>query len=422
MLVIRCGVLIDGTGNPPQHNVNIYIENGKILEITGAQSASIPDDAEIYDASRTTVMPGLIDAHTHVMWNGSPADPLNGKDGLVSELTGTATLKAYVNAKCDLEAGFTTIRDMLSLDFIDISLRNAINQGLVVGPRISACGYGLTSTGGHMDMHNGLRPNVNLGYFNNVVDSPDEARTAVRFLIKMGVDHIKINAGRGYRIKGRPILFAPEMREDILKTIVEEAHTAGRTVAAHSLGSQGELWAVNAGVNSLEHAHFINDETIQRMAEKGTFLVPTMTHCVRNTLDIRKKLPKDQWPNDLILNAYDSMYRVIPKAFKLGVRIATGTDAGADLVPHGSNAMELQLLTTIGMTPMQAIVAATSSSAELLDMADLTGTLKKGRYADILVVRGDPLKDIQLLQDRKNILSVFKEGQLVVDHRNSKEE
>jgi imidazolonepropionase-like amidohydrolase len=269
-----------------------------------------------------------------------------------------------------------------------------------------------------MDMRNGLRPDVRLGYFNNVVDSPAEARTAVRFLIKMGVDHIKINAGRGYRIKGRPILFAPEMREDVLKTIVEEAHTAGRKVAAHSLGSRGELWAVNAGVDSLEHAHFINDDTIQRMAEKGTFLVPTMTHCVRNTMDIRQKLPKELWPNDLILNAYDSMYRVIPKAFKLGVRIATGTDAGSDLVPHGCNAMELELLTTIGMTPMQAIVAATGSSAELLDMADLTGTIKKGHYADILIIRGDPLMDIRLLQDKKNILSVFKEGQLVVDQRN----
>jgi imidazolonepropionase-like amidohydrolase len=418
MIVIRAGFLIDGTGNLPRQNVNLYIENGRISGLSDAQASSVPDGADFYDASECTVMPGMIDAHTHVMWNGLPDDPLNGKDGLVSELTGTATLKAYVNARNDLEAGFTTLRDMLSFDFIDISLRNAINQGLVVGPRISACGYGLTSTGGHMDMRNGLRPDVNLGYFNNVVDTPDQARIAVRFLIKMGVDHIKINAGRGYRIKGRPILFAPEMREDVFKAIVEEAHTAGRTVAAHSLGSQGELWAVKAGVDSLEHAHFINDETIQLMAELGTFLVPTMTHCVRNTLDIRQKLPKELWPNDLILNAYDSMYRVIPKAFKLGVRIATGTDAGADLVPHGCNAMELELLTTIGMTPMQAIVAATRSSAELLDMADMVGTLEKGRFADLLIVRGDPLKDIRLLQEKANILSVFKEGRLVVDRRN----
>ncbi len=417
MLVLQAGRLIDGSGAQPRRNVRLYVEKGKIVDLIDAQASAIPEGAEFFDASEMTVMPGMIDAHTHVLWNGVPNDPLNGKEGLVSELTGTAALKAYANARRDLEAGFTALRDMLSFDFIDISLRNAINQGLVEGPRISACGYGLTSTGGHMDFRNGLRPDVGLGYFNNVVDTPEQARIAVRTLIRMGVDHIKINAGRGYRIKGRPILFAPEMRADVLKTIVEEAHTAGRKVAAHSLGSQGELWAVRAGVDSLEHAHFIDDETIQAMAERGTFLVPTMTHCVRNTLDIRQTLPKEQWPNDLILNAYDSMYRVIPKAFKLGVRIATGTDAGSDLVPHGCNAMELELLTTIGMTPMQAIVAATRTGAELLDWADSIGTLEKGRYADLLVVKGDPLQDIRLLQEKANILSVIKEGRVVIDRR-----
>jgi imidazolonepropionase-like amidohydrolase len=417
MLVLRAGTLIDGTGSQPRKNVSIYVEKGKIIDIVEGSSAGIPDGADLYDASEFTVLPGLIDAHTHVIWNGDPENPLSSKEGLVSELTGTVTLNAYVNARHDLEAGFTTIRDMLSFDFIDISLRNAIQQGLVEGPRISACGYGLTSTGGHMDFRGGLRPDVSLGYFNNVVDTPDQARIAVRTLIRMGVDHIKINVGRGYRVKGRPMIFAPEMREPVIKTIVEEAHTAGRKVAAHSLGSIGEFWAVQAGVDSLEHAHFINDETIEAMAEKGTYLVPTMTHCVRNTIDIRKRLPEKDWPDDLILNAYDSMYRVIPKAFKLGVRIATGTDAGADLVPHGCNAMELELLTTIGMTPMQAIMAATKNAADLLDMADSIGTLEKDHFADLIVVRGDPLVDIKLLQEKSNIISVIKEGRIVVDRR-----
>ena len=417
MFVLQAGQMIDGVGAQPRQNVRLFIENGKIAGIEDVQATAIPEGADFYDASELTVMPGMIDAHVHVMWNGDPQDPLNGKEGLVSELTGTAALKAYVNARHDLEAGFTALRDMLSFDFIDISLRNAINRGVVEGPRISACGYGLTSTGGHMDLRSGLRPDVSLGYFNNVVDTPEQARSAVRFLVRMGVDHIKINAGRGYRVKGRPIIFAPEMRPDVLQTIVEEAHTAGRKVAAHSLGSQGELWAVQAGVDSLEHAHFINDKTIQAMAEHGTYLVPTMTHCVRNTQDIRQKLPVEQWPNDLILNAYDSMYRVIPKAFKAGVRIATGTDAGADLVPHGCNAMELELLTTIGMSPMQAIIAATRTGAEVLDMSDSIGTLEKGRFADILVVRGDPLNDIRALQDKQNILAVIKEGRIVVDRR-----
>jgi imidazolonepropionase-like amidohydrolase len=232
----------------------------------------------------------MIDAHVHVMWNGVPGDPLASREGMICDLPGTFALNAYANARQDLLAGFTALRDMLSYDFVDISLRNAINKGLVEGPRISACGYGLTATGGHMDLYNGLRPDVRLENFNNVVDTPEEARKAVRFLVRMGVDHIKINAGRGYRVKGRPILFAPEMRPDVLRVICEEAHTAGRKVAAHSLGSQGEYWAVEAGVDSLEHAHFIDDATIELMAERGTYLVPTMTHCVRNTMEIRKTL------------------------------------------------------------------------------------------------------------------------------------
>ena len=417
MLVIDAGQLIDGLDSRPRRNVRLFIEKDKIVDLSGIQETVIPEGAEYYDALDQTVMPGMIDAHTHIIWDGIPGDPLSGKEGLVGELTGKATLRAYANARRDLEAGFTTLRDMLSFDFIDISLRDAISQGIVDGPRISACGYGLTATGGHMDMRKGLRPDVELGYFNNIVDTPEQARIAVRQLVRMGVDHIKINVGRGYRMPGRPLVFAPEMRRDVLETVVEEAHVAGRKVAGHSLGSQGELWAVQAGIDSLEHAHFINDATIDAMAEHGTFLVPTMTHCVRNTRVIRQQLPKEQWSDDLILNAYDSMYRVIPKAFLCGVRIATGTDAGADLVPHGCNAMELELLTTIGMTSMQAIQAATSQAAELLGIAFAVGSLVKGRCADLLVVNGDPLADIHLLQEKANILSVFKDGRMLVDRR-----
>ncbi len=417
MFVLQAGQFIDGSGAAPRQNVRLYIEKGKIVDVLAAGEGSVPDGAEFYDANELTVMPGMIDAHVHVMWNGTPGDPLAGREGQVGDLPGTFALEAYANAKKDLEAGFTTLRDMLSYDFVDISLRDAINKGIVVGPRISACGYGLTATGGHMDLRSGLRPDVSLGYFNNIVDTPEQARIAVRYLVRMGVDHIKINAGRGYRVKGRPILFAPEMRLDVLQVICEEAHIAGRTVAAHSLGSDGEFWAVQAGVDSLEHAHFIDERTIALMAEKGTFLVPTMTHCARNTLDISQNLPPEAWVNNLILDAYDSMYRVIPKAFQMGVPIATGTDAGADNVPHGCNAMELELLTTIGMSPLQAIHAASGAAARLLDMADITGVLSKGLCADLLVVRGDPLQDIRLLQDPANILSVFRDGRLVVDRR-----
>ena len=149
------------------------------------------------------------------------------------------------------------------------------------------------------------------------------------------------------------------------------------------------------------------------MAERGTYLVPTMTHCVRNTLALRQNLPQEQWANNLILNAYDSMYRVIPKALRMGVRIAVGTDAEAENVPHGCNAMELELLTTIGMSPMQAIQAATRTGAQLLDMADMIGTLEKGRLADVVIIRGDPLQNIRILQDPQSIKAVIKEGRFI---------
>jgi imidazolonepropionase-like amidohydrolase len=225
----------------------------------------------------------------------------------------------------------------------------------------------------------------------------------------MGVDHIKINSGNSCRVRGRPLFMVPEMRKDVMDAICEEAHACGRRVASHSQGSESETWAVQAGVDSLEHAHFISDETLRLMAESGTFLVPTMTHCVVN---LRAN------PKEIYEIAYESMYQVIPKALQLGIRVTAGTDAGAG-VPHGSTAMELELLTTVGMTPMEAIVAATGTAAEVLDVADSVGTLEKGKLADLLVVRGNPLEDIRLLQDKANITVVMKGGRVVVSRENS---
>lgn len=418
MLVINAGKLIDGTGAPPREQVRLLVDQGRIVDVVDAGESAVPEGAQVLEAGDRVVMPGLIDAHVHVMWSGDdPVEPEGRWDAFVSELSGTRALQAYAHAKRDLLAGFTTLRDMASLEFVDIALRDAIDKGTVVGPRISACGYGLTSTGGHMDPRNGLRPDLSPGGFDNVVDTVDEARRATRYLVRTGVNHIKINVGRGYRVGGRGLFFAPEMQPDVLQTICQEAHSAGRHVAGHSLGSDGELWAVQAGIDSLEHAHFIYDETIEAMAEHQTYLVPTMTHCVRNARKIRATVPEEKWEGDLILWAYDSMYRVIPRALELGVPIAAGTDAGAFGVPHGCNAQELELLTTIGMSPMQAIVAATQTAAELLGMDHLIGTLEKNKAADLLVVQGNPLEDINLLQVPDNIEVVMKDGQVAVDRR-----
>lgn len=417
MLVIHAGTLIDGSGSAPRKDMFVLVEGNRIVDIVPRQSASVPVGAALLDATTKTVMPGLIDAHVHLIWSGRDDDPLGGDIDLFRNLPGTWALRACNHAQLQLDAGFTALRDVHSYDWADVALRDMINRGEMRGPRISAGGYGLTSTGGHMDARNGLREDIRLGYFNNVVDTPEEARRAVRFQVKMGVDHIKINVGRGYRVKGRPIKLAPEMRRDVLETIIDEAHMAGRRVAGHSLGSIGERWAVEAGIDSLEHAHFVDDETIAAMARHGTYLVPTMAHCVLNTRAIQQTLPKEQWANNLILNAYDSMYKVLHKALDAGVKVACGTDAGASNVPHGCSAIELELLATAGMSPMDAIVAATRTSADLLDMGDLTGRVAKGLWADLLVVDGDPLDDVRILQNRERIQVVIKDGEIVKDCR-----
>lgn len=407
MFIIHAGRLIDGSGNPPLLNQYILVRGDRIEDIGGINQIEAPEDAVWIDASDKTVMPGMIDTHVHIMWNVRNDFSLSSKERMITSLPGTLALQSYHHSNLCLEAGFTTLRDMGCRDFVDISLRDAILQGVVNGPRLSVCGYGLTSTGGHMDATRGLRPDIQINWFNNVVDTPDQARIATRTLIKMGVDHIKIIAGTGYQVRERPRYWAPEMRRDVMQAICEEAHTAGRTVAAHSQGSEGELWAVQSGVDCLEHGHFLTEETLDLMAEKGTFLVPTVTH---NAFGLRS-------PNRKYYEvSRASLEKVVPLALKKGVRVAAGTDSGAG-VPHGSNALELELLVELGMSPMQAIHAATGLAAEVLDMGHLTGTLQAGKYADLLVVNGSPEEDVRLLQEHQNIQLVMKSGKVLVDRR-----
>jgi imidazolonepropionase-like amidohydrolase len=415
MKVINAGLLIDGTGKSPRKSVRVYVDGRKITGIEDISSSVIPEGAEFISAEACSVLPGMIDCHVHVAFDGQDSSiPVPGGNNVTEMLPGSLAYNALVNAQNDLMAGFTAIRDMHCFDFVDISLRDAINAGKLVGPRISACGYGLTSTNGHMDFRKGLRSDVSLpGQFNNIVDTVDEARKGVRALIRMGVDHIKINVGRGHSTIRGDMLFAPEMQKEVIAAICDEAHIAGRMVAAHSLGGLGEHWAVEVGVDSLEHAHFIQQETIELMAEKSTFLVPTMTHCMRNVKIVRERLPVEERQDHFMEKAYQSMLKVLLQAVKMGVRIAVGTDAGADFVPHGSNASELEYLTNIGLSPMQSIVAATQTGSQVLGLADTLGTIEIGKQADLLIINGNPLEDISLLQDRSNLAHIMKAGELV---------
>ena len=417
MKAIDAGLLIDGSGTTARECARLLIENGRIVRIEEGWGSDLPEGCEYIRAHEQTAMPGLIDCHVHVAFDGSDSSqPVWGQNPITEMLPGTLAYRAYRHALADLHAGFTAIRDMHCFDFVDVSLRDAINAGELDGPRISASGYGLTSTNGHMDPTKGLRPDVAFtGRFNNVVDSADEARKAVRGLIKMDVDHIKINVGRGQRGIQKRLIFAPEMQLDVIQAICDEAHACGRKVAAHSLGGQGERWAVEAGVDSLEHAHFVDEDTLRAMADRGTYLVPTMTHCVRNMrieTQHEKEAPPDRPEEGFMAFAYRSMMSMLEKAIVLGVRIGLGTDAGADHVPHGSNAFELEALMMAGFSPMQALVAATRTGAEILGLEDEIGALAPGKRADLLLVDGNPLKDVRILQESAN-LRVFKDGKEV---------
>jgi imidazolonepropionase-like amidohydrolase len=413
MLAIKVGRLIDGTGRVAD-GMAILVEGEKIAKVGLTQEVEIPEGAEVIDATDKTVMPGMIDAHLHVMGDGDPRTPWVART--VQASIGTLALMSYVNAKKDLEAGFTALRDAGNRGYVDVALRNAIDEGLLQGPRMKVAGRGLTTTGGHGDATKGLAPHVSLGDSTNIVDSPDEARKATRYQIKMGADFIKIMATLSEYVRKFGGTCSQEMTFETMQAICKVAHWAGRKVGAHCHGGKGVTDAILAGLDSLEHGRFISDEQFEMMAERGVYLVPTLSPEGRAMEHGREAagLKKDEdW--EWFLRANDAMYDTVARAHRIGVKVAAGSDAAMPMVRHGENAYELELLVKAGMTPMEAIVAATKVGSEVLDMADQIGTIEEGKLADLLVVQGDPLADITILQETKRIKKVIKGGEVVVE-------
>ncbi|MBI5877261.1 MAG: amidohydrolase family protein [Chloroflexi bacterium] len=413
-LAIKAGKLIDGTGKAPLANAVILVEGTKITQVGPAHSVPIPPGARVISAANRTVMPGMVDAHVHVQGKGGS----NRRASLIAEvqeMNETVTLQAYVNMRETLEAGFTTVRDLAARSYVAIALREAINSGMVEGPRMRACGQGLCITGGHMDATR-WRPEVNIAGRTGVADSPWEFRQAARHQIKMGADCIKINACSGaHRNRHKPDEpFAQEMTLEEMKAVCDEAHKANLLVAAHTAGGQGITDAILAGVNSLEHAHWLTEEQVDLMAEHGTFCVPTLI-VVAHQLAVGKEALGASDESWAWLNmAMEAKWRSLERARKAGVKIAAGTDAGF-VVAHGQNAAEMELLVKAGLSPMEAIVAGTALSAECVDMADTVGTIEAGKFADFVFVDGDPLQDIRLLQRHECIKTVIKGGEVVVE-------
>jgi imidazolonepropionase-like amidohydrolase len=387
IVAVKAARLIDGLGGAPISNAVVLIDNDRITGV-GA-GLSVPPGAQVIDLGAATVLPGFIDCHTHV--TGQPGD--NFYEDLFKRSPIDEAITAHIYAKRTLEAGFTTIRDVGSEEFVDIALKKAINHGDIPGPRMLVAGLALSATGGHGDL-NGYSPYLSFKTFSGVADGIDAIRKLIRTDVRQGADVIKVLATAGV-LSEEDSEGAPQYSQEELDTVVQEANMWERRVAAHAHGAEGIKRAIRAGVNSVEHASFIDDEGIRLAKEKGTFLVMDiynddyiMTEYARRgypqaILEKEKRVGRTQREN-------------FRKAWKAGVKMAFGTDAG--VYPHGDNARQFAKMVEWGMTPMEAIRAATGSAAELLGWGDRIGTLQKGRFADLIAVNGDPLADITILQ------------------------
>lgn len=385
VVAIRAARLFDGTSEKIVAPGLVVVSGGTIQSVGGL---TVPPGATVIDLGDATLLPGFIDAHTHLTMDFN-AD-YNGARLL--DLTRTIpeqAIRATANARATLMAGFTTVRDVGSGQFIDVGLRNAIDAGVTPGPRMLVAVHSLGSTGGHCDEGAGFRfglLNHETGPEDGVINSPDQARYAVRFNIKYGADVIKTCASGGV-LSFTDDVDVPQLSQAELNALVEEAHTLRRRTAAHAHGAEAAKRAIRAGIDSIEHGTFLDDEALRMMHDKGVFLVPTLA--TRVGLGSSKFPPAVQAKAERAMAQQDVMVR---RALALGVRIALGTDAA--VYPHGENAREFALLAADGMSPAQALMAGTSSAAELLGLKEKIGALKPGMAADIVAVPGNPLDDI----------------------------
>jgi imidazolonepropionase-like amidohydrolase len=391
VLAIRAGTLIDGTAAAPVRNAVIVIRGDRI-EAVGPE-ARVPAGARVIDLSSYTVLPGFIDAHVHLA--SRPVGEGDWVHRAVTESEGDDALWGALHARVTLLAGFTTVRDVGGDDFADVALKRAIDAGRVAGPRMVAAGHLIGISGGHCDA-NGYAPDGLVrerGPLEGIAAGADQVREAVRLQVKYGAGVIKICATGGVLSQGDEI-GAQQMTEDEMRAAVETARLLGRRVAAHAHGNEGIKAAVRAGVTSIEHGSFLDDEAVRMMVERGTWLVPTL---MAGEAVASPQAPLPPWAAEKGRRAFDAMQHSIRLAVAGGVKIALGTDAG--VYPHGRNSREFELLVTLGgMTPAQAIQAGTMNAATLLGMERDIGSVEARKFADLVAVRGDPLADIALLQ------------------------
>ena len=389
-VIIHAGRVIDGVASEPRGRSTIRIQGDRIVSIENGWVD--PGRDEVIDLKAFTLMPGLIDMHVHLTGEGTA-------DALVKSVTLTATdaaVESTVYARKTLDAGFTTVRNVGAGGGADISLRRAINLGLVPGPRIWTARNGLSITGGHGDA-GGLRPELGREaiWQNGIVDGVPEIVKAVRYQHKYGADVIKFTATGGVLSIGDSGDLQ-QFSDEEMRAIVETAHLLGMKVAAHAHGKRGIEAAIKAGVDSIEHGTYADDETFALFRKHGTYLVPTIL-AGKTVAELAAK-PGHFHPSVQVKAATIGplMQEMFQRAHASGVKIAFGTDSGVSV--HGENAREFGYMVEAGMKPMDAILAATRNAADLLGASDRVGSIQGGRFADLVAVAGDPLNDITEMQ------------------------
>jgi imidazolonepropionase-like amidohydrolase len=398
--VIHCGNLIDGKNKAVQKQMTLVIERNRITAVEKGFTPVTTGDTLI-DLSTKTVMPGLIDLHVHIESETSREQALQRFTLNEADIS----FRASYFAKKTLMAGFTTVRDLGGTG-VNIALRNAINQNLVVGPRIFTAGISLASTGGHADPTNGYRKDLmgDPGPKEGVLNSPEEGRQAVRQRYKDGADLIKITATGGVLSIAKDGS-GPQFNDGELKAIIETAHDYGLQVAAHAHGVEGMKRAILAGVNTIEHGTKMTEEIMDLMKQKGTFYVPTIT--AGKFVAEQARVPGYYHPAVVpkALEIGPQIQETFRKAYRRGVKIAFGTDAG--VFPHGENAREFKYMVEAGMPAMDAILSATAVNSAILGISDKTGSLEPGKLADVIATDENPLEDISALE---KVTFVMKEG------------
>jgi len=408
-IALKAARLFDGKSNALVQNAVVIVQGDKIVD--AGSNLPIPSGAQMIDLGDATLAPGFMDAHTHLTadFSGNYNERrLQQLDLNVSE----HAIRATAFARATVEAGFTTVRDLgsrfvASREFVDVALRNSINKGVIVGPRMLVATKGIGATGGHFDPTGGFRDFLfgrEPDYTDGIANGPDEIRKAVRFEVKNGADVIKAAVSGGVLSLADEV-DTPQLTPAEMAALVDESHRLRKKVAVHCHGDQAAREAIEAGVDSIEHGSFMKPETLTMMKKKGAFLTPTLmaSEWIMGKLD--NYPPVLQAKAKAATAARSEMFR---NAVKMGIKISFGTDAA--VYPHGQNAKEFKLMVDLGMSAVDALKSATANDAELLGIGQKVGTLEKGKLADVIAMPGDPTSDITATE---RVYFVMKEGKII---------